>query len=93
MLFQPGFGSLLYIALDQGQRLDWLHSGTIVGLIVSGMFLVVMTVVRRVRVPNPLINLKFLLSRNTLLLGRGTDHVSFCHAGDRRGHTQLSGFT
>ena len=28
-----------------------------------------MTVVRRVRMPNPLINLKFLLSRNTLLLG------------------------
>jgi DHA2 family multidrug resistance protein len=61
--------ALLYAALDQGQRLDWLHSGIIVGLIVSGSFLVVMTVVRRIRMPNPLINLKFLLSRNTVLLG------------------------
>ncbi len=61
--------ALLYAALDQGQRLDWLHSGIIVGLIVSGSFLVVVTIVRRVRAPNPLINLNFLLSRNTLLLG------------------------
>jgi DHA2 family multidrug resistance protein len=61
--------SLLYIAFDQGQRLDWLHSGTIVGLMASGSFLLLMTVVRRLRIPNPLINLKFLVSRNTLLLG------------------------
>ena len=61
--------SLLFIALDQGQRLDWWHSGTIVGLTVSGLFLVAMSLVRRFLVPNPLINLKFLLSRNTLLLG------------------------
>jgi DHA2 family multidrug resistance protein len=61
--------SLLYIALDQGQRLDWFHSGTIVGLTAAGSFLLLMTVVRRFLMPNPLINLKFLLSRNTLLLG------------------------
>jgi MFS transporter, DHA2 family, multidrug resistance protein len=61
--------ALLYTALDQGQRLNWLHSGTIVGLIVSGLFLVLMTVIRHFRMPNPLVNLKFLLSRNTLLLG------------------------
>jgi MFS transporter, DHA2 family, multidrug resistance protein len=61
--------ALLYIALDQGQRLDWLHSGTIVGLIVSGSFLLLMTVVRRLRMPNPLINFRFLIRRNTLLLG------------------------
>jgi DHA2 family multidrug resistance protein len=36
--------SLLYIALDQGQRLDWLNSGTVVGLIVSGVFLLLATV-------------------------------------------------
>ena len=61
--------SLLYIALDQGQRLDWLNSGTIVGLIVSGVFLLLGTAVRRLRMPNPLINFKFLARRNTLLLG------------------------
>jgi DHA2 family multidrug resistance protein len=61
--------SLLYIALDQGQRLDWLNSGTIVGLTVSGIFLLLMTVVRRLRMPNPLINFSFLVRRNTILLG------------------------
>jgi MFS transporter, DHA2 family, multidrug resistance protein len=61
--------SFLYMALDQGQRLDWFHSGTIVGLTVSGLFLLLMTVVRHLVEPNPLVNLKFLLQRNTLLLG------------------------
>jgi DHA2 family multidrug resistance protein len=61
--------SLLYIALDQGQRLDWLNSGTIVGLVVSGTFLLLATAVRRLRMPNPLINFKFLAQRNILLLG------------------------
>jgi DHA2 family multidrug resistance protein len=60
---------LLFIALDQGQRLDWLNSGTIVGLIASGGFLLLATVVRRLRMPNPLINFTFLARRNTLLLG------------------------
>jgi DHA2 family multidrug resistance protein len=61
--------AFLFIALDQGQRLDWFHSGTIVGLTVSGLFLLVMTLVRHLVEPNPLVNLKFLLHRNTLLLG------------------------
>ena len=60
---------LLYIALDQGQRLDWLHSGTIVGLVVSGVFLLLATVVRRLMMPNPLVNFQFIVRRNTLLLG------------------------
>jgi DHA2 family multidrug resistance protein len=61
--------AFLYMALDQGQRLDWFHSGTIVGLTVSGLFLLLMTVVRHLVEPNPLVNLKFLVQRNTLLLG------------------------
>lgn len=61
--------SLLYIALDQGQRLDWLNSGTIVGLIVTGVFLLLVTAVRRLRMPNPLIHFGFLARRNTILLG------------------------
>ena len=60
--------SLLYIALDQGQRLDWLNSGTIVGLVASGSFMLLATIVRHFRTPNPLINFKFLARRNTLLL-------------------------
>jgi DHA2 family multidrug resistance protein len=61
--------SLLFIALDQGQRLDWFKSGTIVGLTVAGVFLLLVTVVRRLRMPNPLVHFAFLARRNTLLLG------------------------
>ena len=61
--------SLLYIALDQGQRLDWLNSGIIVGLFVAGVFLLAATLVRHFVLPNPLINFGFLARRNTLLLG------------------------
>jgi len=61
--------ALLYIALDQGQRLDWMNSGTIIALTVAGAFLLLVTVVRRAMMPNPLVNFKFLIRRNTLLLG------------------------
>jgi DHA2 family multidrug resistance protein len=60
--------ALLFIALDQGQRLYWMHSGVIVGLIVSGLFLLGATVVRHFVTPNPLVNFKFLVRRNTILL-------------------------
>ena len=60
--------SLLYIALDQGQRLDWLRSGTIVGLVVAAIFLLLASAARHLILPNPLINFRFLARRNTLLL-------------------------
>jgi MFS transporter, DHA2 family, multidrug resistance protein len=62
-------GSLLYIALDQGQRLDWFHSSLIVGLAVSGVFLLLAALVRHILLPNPLVNHQFLLRKNILLLG------------------------
>ena len=61
--------ALLYIALDQGQRLDWMNSSTIVALTFTGAFLLLVTIIRRAMMPNPLVNFKFLLRRNTLLLG------------------------
>jgi MFS transporter, DHA2 family, multidrug resistance protein len=61
--------ALLYIALDQGQRLDWLNSGTIVALIAAGLLLLLATAVRRFLLPNPLVHFAFLARRNTLLLG------------------------
>jgi len=61
--------SLLYIALDQGQRLDWMNSATIVALTVTGLLLLLATIVRRLTLPNPLVNIRFLVRRNTLLLG------------------------
>ena len=60
--------SLIYGALDQGERLDWLHSGVIVGLLVTAGFLLVVTVIRRWLSPNPLVNPIFLVNRNTALI-------------------------
>src|ERR1700729_274934 len=60
--------ALLYGALDQGQRLDWLSSGTIVAMVVAGLFLFGATVLRRVAQPNPIVNLKFLNTRNIFIL-------------------------
>lgn len=60
--------SLIYGALDQGERLDWLNSGVIVGLLVTGAFLLVVTVIRRWLSPNPMVNPIFLVNRNTAIL-------------------------
>lgn len=60
--------SLIYGALDQGERLDWLNSGVIVGLLFSAAFLLVVTVIRRWLSPNPLVNPIFLVNRNTAIL-------------------------
>src|ERR1700760_3803592 len=38
--------ALLYMALDQGQRLDWFHSSLILGLTVTGVVLVLAAVIR-----------------------------------------------
>jgi MFS transporter, DHA2 family, multidrug resistance protein len=61
--------ALLYIALDQGQRLDWFHSSLIIGLAASGVLLILAAFIRHLLLPNPLVNHQFLLRRNTLLLG------------------------
>ena len=60
--------ALLVGALDQGERLDWLNSGVIVGMFASGMFLVGAAWLRRMRQPNPIVNLDFLKSRNIVIL-------------------------
>src|ERR1700689_4480881 len=60
--------ALLYIALDQGQRLDWYHSALIIGLTASGILLVLAALIRHFLLPNPLVHYQFLIRRNTLLL-------------------------
>jgi len=68
--FYVGFGfALLYIALAQGQRLNWMNSATIIALVVTGLFLLLVAAVGHLRLRNTLVNLKFLMRRNTLLLG------------------------
>jgi DHA2 family multidrug resistance protein len=61
--------ALLYIALVQGQRLNWMNSATIVALVVTGLFLLLAAVVRHLRLQHRVVHLKFLMRRNTLLLG------------------------
>ena len=61
----------LYAALDQGERLDWWRSGVFTSLIISGSFLLLCALARRLLGPNPLVELPFLHRRNTLLLGWG----------------------
>jgi MFS transporter, DHA2 family, multidrug resistance protein len=60
--------SLIYGALDQGERLDWLNSGVIVGLLATAVFLLAMAIIRRWLSPNPLVNPIFLVNRNTAIL-------------------------
>jgi DHA2 family multidrug resistance protein len=57
--------SLLYAALDQGNRLDWLASGTVVGLLAGGGLLVLLFVVHEALTPSPWIDLR-MLSRGYL---------------------------
>ena len=71
--------SLLYGALDQGERLDWLHSGVIVAMLVVGLFLLAAAGVRRILQPNPTVNLSFLNARNTIILAVSIFVFKFGH--------------
>src|SRR5260370_244809 len=52
-----GFG-LIYAALDQGNRLDWLSSGVVSGLLTAGALLVVAFLLNEALVKYPLIHLR-----------------------------------
>jgi DHA2 family multidrug resistance protein len=54
-----GFG-LIYAAIDQGNRLDWLNSGTICGLLLGGGLLVAAFFIHEARTEFPLIHLPAL---------------------------------
>ena len=60
--------SMLYAALDQGNRLDWLNSGTITGLLLAAGVLIAAFVVQILVTDHPWINPRFLLQRNIALL-------------------------
>ena len=52
--------SLIYAALDQGNRVDWLNSGLIWGLLIAGALLVAAFFIHEARTPNPAVNFKVL---------------------------------
>jgi MFS transporter, DHA2 family, multidrug resistance protein len=70
--------ALLYAALDQGQRLDWWRSGLFTALFTTGAFFLLCAVVRRLRRPNPLVDLPYLGNWNTLVLAFGLFAFRFC---------------
>ena len=61
--------ALIFAALQQGQRLDWWRSGEFNASFWSGSFFLLCALVRRLRAPNPLVALPYLLKWNTILLG------------------------
>jgi DHA2 family multidrug resistance protein len=63
--------ALLFAALDQGQRLDWWRSGVFAALVASGTFFLLCAIVRRMRAPNPLVDLPYLRKWNTIALAAG----------------------
>jgi DHA2 family multidrug resistance protein len=76
----PSFAGFLYAsagfalvlaACEQGERLDWWHSGVFTALFASGSFLLLCALVRRVRGANPLVDMPYLRQWNTILLGTG----------------------
>ncbi len=60
--------ALLFAALDQGQRLDWWHSGLFTALSCGAAVFLLASLVRRLRSPNPLVDLPYLRQWNTILL-------------------------
>src|SRR5260370_1957437 len=61
--------AMLLVACEQGERLDWWRSGVFNALFAGGAFLLLCALVRRLRGPNPLVALPYLLKWNTVLLG------------------------
>jgi MFS transporter, DHA2 family, multidrug resistance protein len=60
--------SLLYAALDQGNRLDWLNSGLINALLLGGILLLVIFVIRELTQERPWIDLHFMIRGNFPLI-------------------------
>src|SRR5271156_2015487 len=74
MLYASVGLSVIYAALDQGNRLDWFRSGLINGLLLGGVVLLVAFVVRELTHDRPWINLRFAARGNFPLL---TFYVAF----------------
>jgi DHA2 family multidrug resistance protein len=62
-LLSGGSGlALIYAALDQGNRLDWLNSGLVWGLLCAGVLLLAAFFIHETRTPRPLFNLKVVFA-------------------------------
>jgi DHA2 family multidrug resistance protein len=61
--------AMLLAACEQGERLDWWRSGVFNALFAGGTFFLLCALVHRLRGPNPLVALPYLMKWNTILLG------------------------
>jgi len=56
--------AMIYAGLDQGNRLDWLESGTVMALLLGGAVLFVGFVINETLVREPWAHVNVLFSRN-----------------------------
>src|SRR5271155_4794647 len=70
--------ALLFAALDQGQRIDWWRSGLFNALFFSAVIFLLASLIRRLRSPNPLVDLPYLRHWNTILLAFALGLFRFC---------------
>jgi len=61
--------AMLLAACEQGERLDWWRSEVFNALFAGGVFFLLCALVRRLRGPNRLVALPYLIQWNTVLLG------------------------
>ena len=99
-LLSGGVGlALIYAALDQGNRLDWLSSSLICSLFLAGGLLLLGFFVHEARTPHPLINLKvvfrapmpsqFMLIAFIRLTILATSYLIPLYLGSVRGYRDL----
>ena len=91
--------ALIYAALDQGNRLDWLNSGLVWGLLGAGSVLLVGLLVHTLRAEHPLLDLKvvfgpplpalFLLIAFLRLTILSTSYLIPLYLGSVRGYRAL----
>ena len=70
--------AMLFAGLDQGQRLDWWNSAVFNALFFSGSIFLLASLARRLRMPNPLVDLPYLRQWNTIVLGTNLIFFRFC---------------
>jgi DHA2 family multidrug resistance protein len=56
--------SMIYAGLDQGNRLDWLESGTVMALLLGGGALFILFLINEMLAPQPWAHFNVLFSRN-----------------------------
>lgn len=67
LLFGAGL-TLIYVALDQGNRLDWLESGIVVATLGAGVTFLLAFWLNEILVQDPWASAKVLMSRNISLM-------------------------